>query len=248
MTRKSVFSLFVLWCVLFLAAAPAGSEEFLAHVLFEEYPPYEYVDGKDVTGIHVEIVKAVFDRMGARAEFESLPWKRALLDLKQNKAFALISGHKTPDRERFAFYPDEPLSIENVVLMAPIQSDVVIRSLDDLYKLRIGLVSGYHYCEKFHSLHGLDTVEMRHTGQLVMLLLSGRVDVVITDKTVFRYYAKQVEQAESFKEVYAFSHEPLYIMFSKLHGEWSKQFAQTFSAFVREMREDGTIDAIRSQY
>ena len=51
-------------------------------VVFEEWPPYEYTQGNKVVGIDTEVLEEACRRIGVTPQFRSLPWARALKQVK----------------------------------------------------------------------------------------------------------------------------------------------------------------------
>lgn len=248
--RRSLYhiicSLILAVCVTFSPVAHA--EEQYLPIVFEDYPPYEYVKDGQVTGINMDIIREAFKRMGKTPFFEPRPWKRALYQLKHGEILALSSGFKTDKREEFAYFPITPLAMETNMVIALKDRGLRIGNLQGLRGLKVGVVREYVYGEPFDSMHGLDKVEAPSSHQLLKLLLNQRIDVAICNKDVFRHLGRQAKVSDQLDYVYEIGSHPLYIMFSKAHGDKARELAEEFGKTVLRMREDGTIDAIKAKY
>lgn len=231
-----------------LLATPVRGADKLLPIVFEDYPPYEYVEDYQVKGINIDIIREAFSRMGLAPIFEPRPWKRAILQLKQGEILALSSGFKTEEREQFVFYPSEPLAMETNVVTVPAVSGIVVKTLDDLRPLRIGVVKSYVYGEPFDSMTGLNKIEASSSHQLIDMLLEQRVDAAIGNKAVFRHIAMGKGKQAHIRFIHEIATEPLYLMFSRAHGQEAEDLARRFGEMVREMRRDGTFRAIQSRY
>lgn len=238
-----VVSVFLL-CTTALHAA----DESAVTVAFEPYPPYEWMEDGQIKGAHAEITAEIFRRMGKEVVFVERPWKRVMADLQDGEVFSAISAHKNAERELFAHFSSEPLSSEIITLFALKDRHFKPVSPDRLRSLRIGVVSGYTYCESFDSMKGLEKVEMHFSDQLVPLLYNKRVDAVVSDKAVFEHFARKAGLANAFEAVHVFSEVPMFIMFSKHDMARARQCASEFDRILREMREDGTVKAIEARY
>ncbi|SOB59319.1 Extracellular solute-binding protein family 3 [Pseudodesulfovibrio profundus] len=217
-------------------------------IVFEEYPPYEFVEDGQVKGINMDIIREAFKRMGITPFFEPRPWNRAIYQLKTGEILALSSGFRTKDRQLFAYFPDTPLALETNMVITRSDRDISIKSLDDLRPLRIGVVRGYAYGTKFDTMRGLNIIEAQSAHQLLLMLLNDRMDVAICNQTVFKYIARKEEALDKIRFVFEVSREPLYLMFSRAHGQRAKQLANDFGAVVRQMVKDGSFAAIEARY
>ncbi|QJB56349.1 transporter substrate-binding domain-containing protein [Pseudodesulfovibrio sp. zrk46] len=239
---------FIYIALLFPASAWAQSELPLP-IVFEDYPPYEFVEDGEVKGMNIEIIREAFSRMGIKPYFEPRPWKRALFQLLEGEILALSSGFQTKDREEFVAYPSGGgLGMEINCVIIPADSDLKITSLDDLRGLRVGVVRSYVYGGGFDEIEGLNKIEAGSTHQLLRMLLKRRMDVAIGNKMVFRYLALKREQESSLQFPLEIAREPLHLMFSKAYGPRGIQMARDFGVALEQMKKDGTFDAIVSRY
>lgn len=216
-------------------------------IVFENYPPYEYVEDGEVKGINMDLIREAFRRMGVQPFFEPRPWKRAMLELERGDILALSSGFRTPERELFALF-SEPLAMETNVVAALTVSGVEVNSLEDLRDLRVGVVSEYVYGGGVEDMRGLDKIETKSSQQLVVMLLNQRVDVAIGNKAVFRHVARQLGQLPHIRFAHEIGSEPLRLMFSREHGEVAEEYLRDFNKALSAMRKDGTFDAIVGKY
>jgi polar amino acid transport system substrate-binding protein len=226
----------------------AWAEDVYLPIVFEDYPPYEYVEDGEVKGINLDIIREAFKRMGISPYFEPRPWKRALFQLKAGEILALSSGFKSEKRMRFAYFPDAPLGMETNMVIVRSDRGIVVDSLDDLRSITIGVVREYLYGEPFDSMKGLRQKKGKSSQQLLSMLLEGRIDAAIGNKAVFRYLAEKQGKLDQIKFIHEVSSEPLYLMFSVKHGSKARNLARDFGAAVNEMIKDGTFAAIEAKY
>lgn len=217
-------------------------------IVFEEYPPYEYIEDGEVKGINIDLIREAFRRMGLVPFFEPRPWKRALFELSEGTILALSSGFKTTERERFAYFPSEGLSMEEVVVMTRADNNITMSSLKDLRGLRIGLRTDYSYGLEFDSISDLDKRRAISNKQLLKMLFAGRVEVIIANRAVISYIAKEINRYNDLKVVYEINREPLYLFFSRARGERARLLAKKFGETIGEMKRDGTFQKIESRY
>jgi len=226
----------------------AWADDVHLPIVFEDYPPYEYVEDGEVKGINLDIIREAFKRMGVSPYFEPRPWKRALFQLKAGKILALSSGFKSEKRMRFAYFPEAPLGMETNMVIVRSDSDLIVNSLDDLRSITLGVVREYVYGEPFDSMKGFQKKEGQSSQQLLRMLLEERIDAAMGNKAVFRYLAEKQGKFDQIKFIHEVGSEPLYLMFSKEHGAKSKNLSRDFGVKVNEMIKDGTFAAIEAKY
>ncbi len=73
----------------------------------------------------------------------------------------------------------------------------------DLKPYSIGIIRGFAYAPKFERVKNMMTMEVSSvdTGQLVKMLLRKRVDLVISDETIFWHAAREARLTDQFETV-----------------------------------------------
>lgn len=75
-----------------------------------EYPPYITKEGKEVSGVAVELVERVFNKLGKPIKIDVLPWGRAIEYMRIGKADGIFTAFKTPERETFTVYINQVMT------------------------------------------------------------------------------------------------------------------------------------------
>lgn len=94
MKRQVLCSL--LSCCLVVLCMPALAE---LRLLTEDAPPMSFMRDGELSGLSVEVVRALLARTGDNASIELLPWTRAMHLAQQQADTALFSTVRTPERE-----------------------------------------------------------------------------------------------------------------------------------------------------
>jgi polar amino acid transport system substrate-binding protein len=122
------------WLV-FEPSAQADPPDTLTPLVFitEEYPPYNYVDNQQLTGISIELLEAIFEETKtplSRHDVRSYPWVRGYeLALSQPNT-VLFSTTRTAAREDH-FHWVGPIAQDQVALLAHRNAPITIDSLAD---------------------------------------------------------------------------------------------------------------------
>lgn len=228
----------IIFLVVFLpSSAVAGSLRFV----YSNFPPFEYKEDNAAEGINVEIIKEACRRLGVSPVFEQLPWKRALSCARTGDADAVFSLFKNKDRIRHYDYPKENINTVKMVLIANMESDIRITSLEDLRRKTVGVYHGSSYGEHFDQA-GWIRKEPAHSNRSLLRKQSlGRTDVTVMDERVARYWSRKIGRGNRFKTLdYTVTFNPTYVAFSKAKREQTGvHWAKKFSVVLKEMKTEG---------
>ena len=212
----------------------------------EAFPPYVYVEGGQIKGIHVDIVRKVLDRLKVDYQIKTYPWKRVISMTDRNKiTFSLSWVEK---RERFQKYlMVGPIQYGRTVFMVKKNSAIQYDELKDLTPYKIGTISGYSYPKPFENAEYLDkdAATVDNAG-LISKLLRGRVDIIIGDQSTLEFEAKKLGASQFIKLL----PKPLkvvsrYAVFPKENA----QQAAIFSNALNELKFDQEVyQSIIDQY
>lgn len=211
------------------------------------FPPYEYYEGEDVTGIDVEIAQAVADKLGLTLKVEDMEFDSIITAVQGGKADMGLAGMTvTPDRQENVNFSESYATGVQVVI---VKEDSEIATPDDLAGgKKIGVQLGttgdtYASDTPENGGYGEENVEKYSKGaDAVMALVQGKVDAVIIDN----------EPAKSFVE----SNEGLKILETEYVNEdyaaaISKDndgLLDAVNGALSELKADGTIQSILDKY
>lgn len=244
MSRKLPY---IILTVLFSLLSLNTSAEKLVFVT-ADWPPYVFTEAGKLTGIHVEIVREASQRLGLEVEIESVPWARAVKQVKEGHATAIFSPKKNTEREVFLYFPTEPLGIEKNVIVTQQQSATALSSLEELKDKVIGVVRGYAYSQIFDDNQTLKKDVAKNDIQMLKKLEKKRADLAAGEESALRYIRKQLNLQE-IKTIYVLSELPTYIAFSKSAlGEKGEAFAEQFGQMLRQLKKEGFVQEIEQKY
>lgn len=116
---------------------------------FDAWEPYQYIDmGERVTGLDIELAKAILKEINCEAIFKPGTWVALLSELKNGEVDLLLGASKTPIREEFALFSD-PYRLEQYSLYirkddAQLLQTSNVAAFIDQGKV-IGVVEDYFY-------------------------------------------------------------------------------------------------------
>lgn len=200
LSRPGLNRLLVVLCfwLASIVNAQAGAPTTLAPLTFitEEYPPYNYLDNQQLTGVSVDLVEAMFAATNtplSRHDIRHYPWGRGYeLALSQPNT-VLFSTTRTPARET-SFHWVGPIAQDRVVLLAhrdaPFTLDTLSQAIDDDLKVAviredIGaqalLEAGYPARLLVSSLDNRSALNMLTCGRVDLWAYSGEVAARIAE-------------------------------------------------------------------
>lgn len=233
---------FVLAATLFLTVNASGAT---FKIMTEEYPPFNYSEDGNITGLSSEVTLEIAKRIGHPTDVEMLPWARAYGLIQQKDGLILYSMTRTEAREDL-FKWVGPVAANKWVLFAKKGSGVSVSSLDDAKK--VGKIGTYKddAAESFLKAEGFSNLDsVLNDEQNVPKLMAGRINLWIVGELQGIHKAKKKNVSDQLEKIFDVKDTQLYIAFSKNTPDsdiavWQKA--------LDEMKADGTYDAILKKY
>lgn len=204
------------------------------------YPPYYYqTDDNKLSGICVDIIDRVAEKLEIKIVYKQYPWKRMLLSAEKGEIDAVFPLFKTVDREKKLDFGDLVLAFEEVIFFvnknSPLNSS---EKIDEVFNFPIGVVDGYSYGEYFDSKKDIKKVVTQSDYHLMTMFKHRRFEVGIGNRYVVMYNSLQqgIEKDVSFLEP-PLTREPLYLAFSKKSK--NTHLLDRFDEELRKLRESG---------
>lgn len=231
-------------------ALPAAADQLRMVAL--SFPPLIYDEGGKPTGIAYEIVTEAMKKAGHTVSVEIMPWARALDTVKEGGADAVFTAYKTPEREQFLNYSAEVLVPQVVSFFVAKDSAITFDGdLAKLSKYKIGVVNQISYGSVIDdAIKGgvLPNVEKSNDSDSnVKKLLSGRFDVMPSNRYVAQYFLKQQGALDQVKELTPEAQNlPSYIAFTKARD--TSKLKADFDAGVAAMKASGDYQRVLDKY
>jgi polar amino acid transport system substrate-binding protein len=247
--RKAIFMLIV---IMFSSAQAGVCEEKLLFLTGGISPPLVFEKDNEILGMDVDTIVEFCKPNGIKPEFKAYPLKRTIEMIKNGEGHALFTIFRTAEREEFLRFPLVPINTVRTIIIGLKGSDIQITSLDDLKRIRLGVIDGHKYGLLFDNFEGLNKHPVRDKSVLIRLLAAGnRIDAIINSEAVFEYECRELGyDLNLFKPIYTVAENPVYIGFSKkaLGDERAAELAKRFSEYMQEIQENGTLKSIREKY
>lgn len=235
-----------------MLATQAFAQEPLRLVTFS-YPPFVEVEAdKPVSGLMVDVVTAIFNRMGKPMTLEAYPLARALRMLELGQADGFFTIKKTPEREANYLFPKSSLLTQDFVFFVPVDSPIEFNGdLKNMAEASIGVVLQTSYGQVF------DTEVKRGTFKKLepavnfeanfKKLLAYRMDAVVCSRVAGWAILRKLNASKQVRV----AGPPIetarsYMAFNKTTV--TPALVAEFDKALNAMQKDGTMRAIEQQY
>lgn len=213
-----------------------------------EFPPYEFYEGGEATGIDVEIATAIAEKLGMELVVEDMEFDSIIAAVQTGKADMGMAGMTvTEERQQSVNFTDSYAQGVQVVIVA---EDSPITTLDDLFvegsDWKVGVqesTTGDIYSTGDIEEAGYGTIERYNKGaDAVNALKTGKIDCVIIDNNPAKEYVKANEGLKILDTEYAVEDYAIAI------AKDNEELLDKVNTALQELIADGTVQAIIDKY
>jgi len=221
------------------------------HIYTENYPPYNYKKDGKLHGISIQILNAMYKKMGmGKPKVNLTSWSRGYsLSLKQKNG-VIFSTTRTKGREK-TFKWVGPICKTSVEIIGRKDKNIKIKNIKDLNKYRIGTVLkdiGEQYLlengvkkENLYPVSGTDAIELSFKK-----LEKNRIDLFSYEYIVARFEAKEKGfDFNNYEKLYTLIDGAVYFAFNK---QTDDKIIQKWQKALDEIKADGTYKKIMEKY
>lgn len=216
--------------------------------LDDAFPPMGFRDEKtnEIVGFDIDLAKEVAKRMGVEVKFQPVIWDTVTEELSNGNIDVAWNGYTiTPARQEKVAFTEPYISDKQIIV---VKKDSPLADKKALAGKKVGIQaasSAIEAVEKdkatFESLGEL--VQFDNNVDALMDLKSGRIDAVVVDEVVGRYYlAKHTEDYQVLTE--DFGEEDFGVGVRKS----DVTFLNELQKALDEMKADGTSKAISEEW
>ena len=212
------------------------------------FPPYEYVEGGQITGIDAEIEAAIAEKLGLELQIDDMEFDSITETVKGGKADIGLAGMTvTPDRQEEV---DFTVSYATGIQVVIVTEDSTITSVDDLFADNASHVIGVQrnttgdiFATDDIEGEGKGTVDRYSKGaDAVQALKTGKVDCVIIDNEPAKAFVAEVEGLKILDTEYAVED------YAAAMSKENPALYEAVNTALQELIDDGTIQGIIDKY
>ena len=256
-SSRLFFSLFL--CLMIIAKTRANEITIPTVTILadEAYPPYSYLENGQLKGIYINLLLRAADEIYPhyKIKLEPAPWKRALKEVENGHALAVIPPYKHLEARPYIWPYSIALRAESVVAFC--HKDVNLNHfvqipLEEKPPLIVGINSGYLILNdtlKLAKKQGKIRIwENKVTGANIKKLVARRLDCFLNDRDSTLWELARIQRSEpdiNFNQIY----EAMLVMTNTAHIGYSNTANTKYphkQDFVRRMNE-ALIKALSGQ-
>ena len=201
------------------------------------FAPFEYRENGKMTGIDMELIRAIAQEEGFEVTIQSLGFNAALQALSSNQVDVVIAGMSITD-ERKATYDFSNPYFQSGIQMAIAENNDSITSYKDLDGKTVVAKTGSEgesYAKQHASEYGYTVTSVDQSSTMYEMVKSGNADAVFDDYPVLAYGVSQ--------------NNGLKIVTPKVpHGEYGIAVNKGKNADLLAAIDDGEYETIVAQY
>lgn len=203
-------------------------------------------------GYMVEIAQKIYQKLGYRVEYKTIPFARAIFEVETGTSTAVVGIQKSEKRKSFIF-PKEELGKTKSCFYTNNDSTLNYADAGSLHGKRVGVIVGYLYGNEIDvALKNPSVTKEERSGEdalkaNISMLQAKRLDFVVEYETVMSYFLKNNPKIQIKNVGCAQSFSDFYIAFSPKNQN-SIKFAEELSNGLIILRKNGELKKILSEY
>lgn len=232
----------------FILLGPTLGRATEVQVVVDHYPPWKIVKGDAISGIDIELTKALLAEVDVTPRFVACPWSRCLDMLKSGDAQMVSGALKRADREQYLTFIDPPYKTKSSKVFYRLESSQDITSLQDLQNKDIGVLRDAHYFAEFDEDSSLSKKPV-HSDRLNFLKLAqGRLHAVIATESHGDYLIAILGLRDIVVKS-TYRHDAIVpVHFAVAKGSLMDRMRPQLNKAARRLRDNGTFEKIIKEY
>lgn len=204
-----------------------------------DFPPFENLEGENIVGIEVDILKLICEELGVELELQNVLFDSVLPGVKSGKYDCGMSGISvTPKRQKSVLFTDAYCLAAQCIV---VKADSTIASKADLEGKKIVVQSGTT-AEEYCLAQNYTVESLESNPDAKASLTSGRVDAWVVDDLTAAEMCKGDDTVKILDE--AMTTEPYAFAFA--FG--SEDLVEEINKILADLMADGTVKGIFEKY
>lgn len=218
-------------------ASDAAAKTKLVVATSPDFPPFESLEGGEVVGIEVDILKKVAEKMGMELDLQQMDFDSVIPGVQAGKFDVGMSGITVTDKRK------ENVDFSSVYFMAAqaivVTADNGITGKADLEGKKVSVQTGTT-AEEYCMGNGYEVLAFTANNDAAAALTAGKVDAWVVDNEVALAMAPELGLTVLDE---AMTSEPYAFAFQK-----GSELVAPFNEALDALLADGTVEQIFQQY
>lgn len=208
------------------------------------FAPYEYMDGKKVVGIDMDISQAIADSMGKKLEIKNMEFDAALLATQKGTVDFVAAGVSVdPDREKIMDFSEDYVNSTEVVIVNKADPEVASATVEDMENKIIAVQKGN--IADIWVDNNVEKKELKRYSQFSQAaedLKNKKIDCIVMDKIPAQDLVKanpelSVLDGTLFEDKYAIAVK-----------KGNKKMLDQINKVIKELKESGKIEEFTAKH
>lgn len=203
----------------------------------------------EVVGLVVDIMNEISKRSGLILEYESLPWARALKEVRIDNNSLIIPITRTREREKYYNWISPMVKHQPRITYLSSNSDIKIsdKTIDYFKDKKVGIIKSSAIIPTIEKMGFTQIYEGNTIENIVKMLKSGRVDAMI-DSTFVDTYIWSIFGNSNVQLLHAADlGEPKFIYVGSSLN-FPESITEHIQVIAEEIRADGTLEEIYQKW
>jgi len=213
------------------------------------YAPYTFIKENKVVGIDIDLINSISKKIGISVSFEIIPWSRLLQNVRKGNIDCAMAFLLDSEYTKNMVYMKQPITIGEYSVFIKKENKSYFKELKDFEGKSIAVNRGFKTPEVFQQAVNDNKITQYDVGneeQSLQMLMSSRVNGVLTDKNVGLFNLQQMKIDSVIPLDASLATTPVFLVFSK---KWQTNgIVNKFDEALAEMKQDGTYQKILIQY
>ena len=204
-----------------------------------DFPPFESLEGGEVVGIEVEIMKLVAKDLGVELEFVQMDFDSVLVGIQAAKYDCAMSGiTATAERAKNMLFTDAYYNAAQVIV---VKADSAIKAKADLEGKTVSVQTGTT-AEEGCTDEGIKTQGFTANADAKAALTTGKVDAWVVDNLTAMQMVEDGDGLKILEE--KMTEEPYAFAFA--FG--SEDLVEEINKSLKKLIDNGSVEAIFTQF
>lgn len=172
------------------AEMPKLSQDAIVIGLDDEFPPMGFRDeSNEIVGFDIDLAKAAGEKLGVEVQFQPIDWNAKEIELESGKVDALWNGLTITEERKESMDFTSPYIMNKQIIVVKNDSDIQAKA--DLDGKVVGIQDGSSAVDAVNADELASAIELSTYDTNILALADldiGRVDAVVADEIVLRYY------------------------------------------------------------
>ena len=243
---KKILFVFMLIGSAYLPKASYAQELIVA---IDDFPPWNITTSEPISGINVDILTELSQRLDLQLSFIKCPWKRCLKMMRSGQVDIIPGLLKRAEREEYMEYINPPYKEESTkAFYVHRGKEQLISKYQDLYKLNVGVVAGNKYYLPYDEDQKIIKQAANSELQQLRMLEKRRVHTFVGTASQIDYLIiAEGLQHKFVKADYKYNEKiNVHLAVSK-KSKFANEISQ-FDAQIQKMKAEGVIDKIITDF